>query len=348
MTDTSSSNVAYSASLTGRSSSAAKVALKRCKDDIYLASNMLLRGLYAEDEEVARKVGDKKHKQGVKRKLPSATVGSEAKGGKENTLKEGRENWVDIGEENLAKGGIGAGTLNSSSICTSAPSSSPSSDVVRWPSGRPVCIPPKKHVAGLRNPAFHGCGKCRHRPSGCKSCILYDQTYPFVPTTRKLPAGAVSKSFENVGQFSTPKSLPSGRGLTKLKPDAIWTTVVVGKSDLDVGNFGVFASVDIPEGAILIDETVDLVPRDSDYAKAHFNEYDYVAVGSALYILLREPEQGMCSLTFFTNEANHGGDVGQNAHIEWRMKGNSFIWKFIRSAKKAEELLVRYDRELTK
>jgi len=109
MTDTSSSNVAYSASLTGRSSSAAKVALKRCKDDIYLASNMLLRGLYAEDEEVARKVGDKKHKQGVKRKLPSATVGSEAKGGKENTLRGGGGTGGVLGEGTWGRGGLGAG-----------------------------------------------------------------------------------------------------------------------------------------------------------------------------------------------------------------------------------------------
>ena len=219
----------------------------------------------------------------------------------------------------------------------------------RWPSGRIITLPPKKHIVGLRNPEFHGCGKCRHRPTGCRSCILYDQAYPFVPSNRMLtlPDGVILQDFEvPASTFSSPISLPSGRGLSRLKETIIWTTVKVGQSELDKGNYGVFAAVDIPEGAILIDPSVTLVPRDSAYARAHFNEYDFVNVGVARYILLREPELGMRSITYYLNEANHLGEVGQKAHIEWRIKKNQLIWKFNHTVRKGEEILVRYCRDL--
>jgi hypothetical protein len=162
----------------------------------------------------------------------------------------------------------------------------------------------------------------------------------------EMPPGVVLRDFSIAFPFFSPRSLPSGRGLTKLGPSATWTTVTIEKSELDKGNYGVFAAVDIPATTVLVDESVIIVPRDSAYARAHFNEYDFVNVGVARYILLREPELGMRSLTFFINEANHNGDEGQEAHIEWRLKDNQLIWKFIRDAKKGEEILVRYDRDL--
>ena len=126
------------------------------------------------------------------------------------------------------------------------------------------------------------------------------------------------------------------------------STVTIQKSQLDKGNYGVFAAVDIPASTILIDSTVELVPRDSSYAHAHFNEYDYVAVGQEKYVLLREPELGHYSLTFFTNEANDDNNApNQLAHLEWRMNGNNeFCWRFTKDGKRGEEILVRYSREL--
>jgi len=222
-------------------------------------------------------------------------------------------------------------------------------ETAKWPSGRIVTLPPKMHITGLRNPNFHGCGKCRHKPSGCRSCALYDQKYPFVPSNKMstMPRGTILADFKSVGNFSTPRPLLSGRGLSRLGQDAIWTTVKVDKSELDKGNFGVFATVDIPEGTVLIDPTVVLVARDSAYARAHFDEYDFVNVGQQKYILLREPELGMRSITFFTNEANHGEkNVGQTAHIEWRIREDNLVWKFNHSVKEGEEILVSYDRDL--
>jgi len=215
----------------------------------------------------------------------------------------------------------------------------------KYASGRQIQMPQAHHIKGVRNPNFHGCGKCRHGPQGCSSCILYDEKFPYVPTDRVLPLGMVLYDFKDVGKFTTPKALPSGRGLTKLKPEAIWSTVRIGKSDIDKGNYGVFAAVDIPATTVLTDATVELVPRNSAYARAHFNEFDFVNVGREKYILLREPELGMKSLTFFINEANHLEDEGQTAHIEWRMKENKFVWVFNCDVRKGEEILVRYDRD---
>ncbi|GMI29448.1 hypothetical protein TrCOL_g9932 [Triparma columacea] len=42
----------------------------------------------------------------------------------------------------------------------------PIDDTKKWPSGRIVKIPPRKHVVGLRNPNHHGCGKVRFSGGG--------------------------------------------------------------------------------------------------------------------------------------------------------------------------------------
>ena len=42
----------------------------------------------------------------------------------------------------------------------------PIDDPKKWPSGRIVKIPPRKHVVGLRNPNHHGCGKVRFSGGG--------------------------------------------------------------------------------------------------------------------------------------------------------------------------------------
>ena len=58
---------------------------------------------------------------------------------------------------------------------------------------------------------------------------------------------------------------------------------------------------------IIIDPTVLLVPRPSDYARAHLPPYDYIAFGANDYALLREVALKHCSLTFYLNGADYAG-----------------------------------------
>ena len=65
---------------------------------------------------------------------------------------------------------------------------------------------------------------------------------------------------------------------------------------VDENGFGVVAKQPLRADQIIIDPTVLLVPRPSDYARAHLPPYDYIAFGANDYALLREVALKHCSL----------------------------------------------------
>jgi hypothetical protein len=76
---------------------------------------------------------------------------------------------------------------------------------------------------------------------------------------------------------------------------------------------GIVALVPLRRGALLHDPTAVSEPRPSDYARAHLEEYDYIAGGMSNYVLLREPVLRTVAITYFLNEARGGSQ----ANVEW-------------------------------
>ena len=213
-------------------------------------------------------------------------------------------------------------------------------------------------MPGSRNPLYHGCGKCRYRPSGCRGCIAADTAYwaslgGKAPTPDPIPNKVIV----------TPPTVVIGR-LTGTKPDAeelhMWEEqkksllsaieVVDDERQSHRGGSGAIAARDISEGETFVDPTSLLVFWPSDYAQAHLGEYDYIAFSSESYMQLRDDALPHSSIIYRFNEANHGGvDVGQEPNFKWyassqaRNPRSQLAIRAIRDIKAGEELLVSYN-----
>ena len=126
--------------------------------------------------------------------------------------------------------------------------------------------------AGTRNPAYHGCGKCRWRPSGCRGCIAADAERGPQPPPRPLVRGAVTVAAD---KFLAP--LLGAVGVPDAERRACWAgqrqtleslVSVTSAGVVDENGFGVVAKQPLRADQIIIDPTVLLVPRPSDYARA--------------------------------------------------------------------------------
>ena len=115
---------------------------------------------------------------------------------------------------------------------------------------------------------------------------------------------------------------------------------------VDENGFGVVAKQPLRADQIIIDPTVLLVPRPSDYARAHLPPYDYIAFGANDYALLREVALKHCSLTFYLNGADYAGSR-HAPNVKWFVHrhgrgGAQLAWKLLSDVAVGEELLATY------
>ena len=204
--------------------------------------------------------------------------------------------------------------------------------------------------AGTRNPAYHGCGKCRWRPSGCRGCIAADAERGPQPPPRPLVRGAVTVAAD---KFLAP--LLGAVGVPDAERRACWAgqrqtleslVSVTSAGVVDENGFGVVAKQPLRADQIIIDPTVLLVPRPSDYARAHLPPYDYIAFGANDYALLREVALKHCSLTFYLNGADYAGSR-HAPNVKWFVHrhgrgGAQLAWKLLSDVAVGEELLATY------
>ena len=204
--------------------------------------------------------------------------------------------------------------------------------------------------AGTRNPAYHGCGKCRWRPSGCRGCIAADAERGPQSPPRPLVRGAVTVAAD---KFLAP--LLGAVGVPDAERHACWAgqrqtleslVSVTSAGVVDENGFGVVAKQPLRADQIIIDPTVLLVPRPSDYARAHLPPYDYIAFGANDYALLREVALAHCSLTFYLNGADYAGSR-HAPNVKWFVHrhgrgGAQLAWKLLSDVAVGEELLATY------
>ena len=203
--------------------------------------------------------------------------------------------------------------------------------------------------AGTRNALYHGCGKCQWRPSGCRGCIAADAERGPMPAPPPLLRGAVTVAAD---EFLGPL-------LSTAKPDddrkACWaaqrrtleaSVIITSSGVVDQNGFGVVARKPLRADTIIVDPTVLIVPRPSDYARAHLPPYDYIAFGANDYALLREVALAHCSATFNLNGADYAGSR-HAPNVKWIISrhargGAQLAWKLLADVAVGEELLATY------
>ena len=203
-----------------------------------------------------------------------------------------------------------------------------------WPGGGTWM--PSTGDWGTRAKDAYGCGKCRWHPRGCRGCIAAAAS--FVPAAvPPLPRGEVSlpryKAHKHV--YAHTEGPGEAARLTSLKEMRSRVRVQGGATQSDPRGHGVVATSRLRRGEsrthysplaccthlsllqpplacyysplpgeTLLDWSVFFVARPAEYALAHLPQYHALEFGKSGYFLLREPALGLCSLTYFVNEAS--------------------------------------------
>jgi hypothetical protein len=145
--------------------------------------------------------------------------------------------------------------------------------------------------------------------TGCRGCIAADAERGPQPLPPALVRGAVTVAGESV-------LAPLLGSVPDAERRACWSAQrrtleslvdITSAGVVDEDGFGVVAKQPLRANQIIVDPTVLLVPRPSDYARAHLPPYDYIAFGANDYALLREVALKHCSLTFYLNGADYAG-----------------------------------------
>uniref|UniRef100_A0A7S0L6E3 SET domain-containing protein n=1 Tax=Coccolithus braarudii TaxID=221442 RepID=A0A7S0L6E3_9EUKA len=127
--------------------------------------------------------------------------------------------------------------------------------------------------------------------------------------------------------------------------------VVGGPVQSDKHGFGVIATRPLAAGQVLLDRSVFYIARPSDYALAHLPQFHALEFGRDAYFQLREPVIGHCSLSYFVNEARHGGSLGIAANVAYkavrpRGGGVALGLHILTPIEAGSELLADYDQRL--
>ena len=226
-----------------------------------------------------------------------------------------------------------------------------SSCATLWPGGG--SWQPSMHDWGTRDPAAFGCGKCRWRPSGCRGCIAAAASYvpplapPLVPGRVTLASQRMhAHCYAHTEGLGEPQRADAVRQLLERS-----VHVVSGEAQSDEGGFGVIARRPLSAGETLVDWSVFYVARPPDYALAHLPQFHALGFGRDSYFLLREPALGLCSLTYYVNEARHEGRHGKPANTAYRVVrprdgGVALALHVLTPIREGEELLADYDQRL--
>jgi len=219
-----------------------------------------------------------------------------------------------------------------------------------WPSGG--SWRPSTRDWGTRAPGAFGCGKCRWRPMGCRGCIAAAADYVTPATATKLPRGAVaipsSRAHAHVYASDGPGE---GERRESLRELSRRVAVVGGDAQSDGDGFGVVAQARLPAGTTLVDWSVFFVQRPAEYALAHLPQFHALEFGREAYFLLREPALGLGSLTYFVNEARHGGAPGPPANVAYKVVrprggGIALGLHCLETIEAGDELLASYDQRV--
>jgi len=146
-----------------------------------------------------------------------------------------------------------------------------------WPGGS-SWLPSTQHW-GTRNPAAHGCGKCRWFPQkGCRGCQAAGETY--VPRVPKKPLVSGEARLPEPGSDGT--SASDLKGLAgEMRTLQKKLHVVSGPQQSDPDGYGVIAAPDGPvlkAGTRIADPSVFYVSRPSAYAAAHLPLFHAVEI----------------------------------------------------------------------
>ena len=220
-----------------------------------------------------------------------------------------------------------------------------------WPSGR--SWQPSTTDWGTRAKNAFGCGKCRWRPSGCRGCIAAAESYE-PPAGAPLPPGEIIIPSERLHRhcYAHTEGLDRSERLAAIASRARDLKVVSGPSQSDADGFGVVALRALAPGESLVDWSVFYIARPPDYALAHLPQFHALGFGLDSYFLLREPALGLCSLTYYVNEARHNGARdGAPANVAYRVVrprdgGVALALHVLAPIAAGQELLANYDQKL--
>jgi hypothetical protein len=123
-------------------------------------------------------------------------------------------------------------------------------------------------------------------------------------------------------------------------------------SQSDESGFGVVAMTTLQAGECLADPSVFFIARPPDYALAHLPQYHALEFGLTGYFQLREPALGHCSLTYYVNEARHGGRPGPAANVAYKVLrprggGLALGLHILSDIAPGTELLACYDQRIS-
>ena len=124
-----------------------------------------------------------------------------------------------------------------------------------------------------------------------------------------------------------------------------------GPAQSDSEGHGVVAQRPLSAGETLVDWSVFFITRPPDYALAHLPQFHALEFGHESYFLLREPMLGHCSLTYFVNEARHGGADGPPPNVAYKVVrpkdgGVALALLVLAPIDEGVELLASYDQKL--
>ena len=138
-----------------------------------------------------------------------------------------------------------------------------------------------------------------------------------------LPHGEVClpsfRAHAHVYAHAGPDAPGEGERAASLRELGRRVAVAGGAAQSDGAGHGVVARAALRRGETLVDPSVFFVSRPPDYALAHLPQFHALEFGSASYFLLREPALGLASLTYFVNEARHGGAPGPAANFAYKV-----------------------------
>lgn len=129
---------------------------------------------------------------------------------------------------------------------------------------------------------------------------------------------------------------------------------VSAEGQSDAAGHGVLARRRLSAGETIVDPTVFFVQRPPDYALAHLPQFHALEFGRDSYFCLREPALGLASLTYFVNEARHGGSSeGPTSNVAYKVvrprDGGIALGLHVLSPVEAGgELLADYDQKLAR
>ena len=124
-----------------------------------------------------------------------------------------------------------------------------------------------------------------------------------------------------------------------------------GPAQSDSEGHGVVAQRPLSAGETLVDWSVFFITRPPDYALAHLPQFHALEFGHESYFLLREPMLGHCSLTYYVNEARHGGADGPPPNVAYKVVrpkdgGVALALLVLAPIDEGVELLASYDQKL--